>query len=731
MRHACLVRVSKDGLVRNEHICFRLHNEIQFVYKIKIKSLFQLNITFFYRIIYSLICNILHKYNYRTGFLYMNTYPSKSSILLLVFIVFIAVCLRMYRFTDIPLSNDELSALNRTHFSSYYELVEKGIKVDGHPAGVQTFLYFWTSLMGDEAWIVRLPFILMGLASVVIIFQIGKILFTEECGLMAASSVCFLQYFITQTTYARPYASGLFFVLLMVWSGLFLFDNSTRFSWKHAVLFVTAATLALYNHYFSALQVVTIISTSIFFFPRPMLWKYVLLIGGIGLLYIPHLPIFWAQVRLGGIGGWVAPPDISFIKNYLAYLFHFSYWIILPVAVIGIGSFVNMWKKSSAQKTGYVLMWIWWLIPLLTGYAYSTWVAPVLHYFVLFFSTPFLLLAIYAGVPSLARNKKILFISVWCLIGTGSLIWERRHFELFYEGGTQSLVKHAGEIEQLSQSQQAVHHICVNHPFYADYYAKRYHPPITYASYAAPPHRSFVSFRQELREQPTQVLTFAWFSVYTPLEYLAIIREFYPELFYQRGYCVSEFYAFRKRKLPQFRSGTPAKEQSESSEEESLLLFHEQQDFDKYLSEYWSAAYSPLLDQNGANYVYNILPSETYSGGFSFKASSKLGYSDILISSVDVQLADTTSQASLILEINRGDEKIHWKASPIMHFVEDVEGWSKVHVAIRIWEEEFLCEECEVRAYIWNRAQESIKIDNFELFAIEGNPIIYGLVSPL
>ncbi len=39
------------------------------------------------------------------------------------------------------------------------ELIEGGVKVDGHPAGIHVFLYYWTKLFGTNEWIVKLPFI--------------------------------------------------------------------------------------------------------------------------------------------------------------------------------------------------------------------------------------------------------------------------------------------------------------------------------------------------------------------------------------------------------------------------------------------------------------------------------------------------------------------------------------------------------------------------------------------
>lgn len=74
--------------------------------------------------------------------------------------------MRAWNYHTLSLSNDELSAWNRLNAGSVAELWEKGVKPDGHPALVQTTLYFWFKLFLDDPWSFRLLFILTGTLSV-------------------------------------------------------------------------------------------------------------------------------------------------------------------------------------------------------------------------------------------------------------------------------------------------------------------------------------------------------------------------------------------------------------------------------------------------------------------------------------------------------------------------------------------------------------------------------------
>ena len=68
-----------------------------------------------------------------------------------ILIIVIASVLRIYNYADWSLSNDELSAMARLQFPSFNEMIEKGVRLnDMHPIGVQSFLWFWTHLVGTS-----------------------------------------------------------------------------------------------------------------------------------------------------------------------------------------------------------------------------------------------------------------------------------------------------------------------------------------------------------------------------------------------------------------------------------------------------------------------------------------------------------------------------------------------------------------------------------------------------
>ncbi len=83
---------------------------------------------------------------------------------LLGIIVAAGVILRFYDYSQLPYGYDEFSALFRTRFSNFNDLIKYGVVAsDTHPAGVQVFLFLWVKLFGESEMVVKLPFMLCGL----------------------------------------------------------------------------------------------------------------------------------------------------------------------------------------------------------------------------------------------------------------------------------------------------------------------------------------------------------------------------------------------------------------------------------------------------------------------------------------------------------------------------------------------------------------------------------------
>ena len=135
----------------------------------------------------------------------------EHSIFLLIFLL--CAVLRFIPLFDYQFTYDELSGMERTQFHSFSEVMEKGVKIDAHPAFVQLLIFYITHYFGYITWIVKLPFLFFSLGAVLFAYAFGLRNFSKQSGLIAASIFSFSLIFVFYAPIARMYISGVFFSL--------------------------------------------------------------------------------------------------------------------------------------------------------------------------------------------------------------------------------------------------------------------------------------------------------------------------------------------------------------------------------------------------------------------------------------------------------------------------------------------------------------------------------------
>lgn len=353
---------------------------------------------------------------------------------ILIGLLVVASVLRFWKFYDLPLMHDELSALTRLEYNSFSEFIHYGIRLDGHPAGIQMFIYFFTSVFGYSTLLLKIPFILVGIWSVYLVYVVGKKWFSETAGLIAASFFIAIQYAIMYSVIIRPYGPGLLVCLLLVntWTDIFI---QKKQNWGKYIRFGLLLACAAYIHYFALLFAAIISLSGLFFLNMKTILKYS--ISGLLaiVLFIPHLGIFFYQLGVGGIGassgGWLQEPTIEFIPNYLSYIFNYSnLTLFIAIGLLSFSLFSSFKLRRNGTKK--IILLLWFVLPIIIGYWYSVMVNPVLQYSVLLFSTPFVFLLI-AGFEKEWKFKwNLLIVSVIGTLSVISLQTKRKHFTSFF-----------------------------------------------------------------------------------------------------------------------------------------------------------------------------------------------------------------------------------------------------------------------------------------------------------
>ncbi|MCS6917787.1 MAG: glycosyltransferase family 39 protein [Chitinophagales bacterium] len=614
---------------------------------------------------------------------------------LLALIVLTGAALRFYGFPNIPFWFDELSTWGRTGFTSFRQLIHEGVMRDTHPALVQVFLNYYRFVFGDSEAAFKLPFLLMGTASLYLIYRIGKEWFSASCGLLSAALLAVTQLAVMQSQTARPYASGLFLTLLMVrhW---WLYLQSENESRTHLLWFVAGAVLCTYNHYFSLLQAVLVCGLGWFLVPAQKSRGYVLACVLIALLWLPHWPITKVHLQQGGIGGWLAAPGPDFFLKYLGYLTHFSAGFQLTLCLVAVAAAAANFRNIEKNRMR-LIAFLLGTLPALIGFAYSVWRNPLLHYWVLLFSLPFLLLWLFSFASD--RQPVITATGVVLLLAVGSftLIDQRKHYDLFYHQPIEQAVRLTAQYER--QAAEPVLAILNHLPKYMEYYLREEKPRPAFVPWKDLQRLTQAEFRQWLQQQhATEVV-----CSNLPYEQFQVVREFYPYLMQRHSGNNYDWYVFSRRgpaALP--------------------LVYYSDSFFNAQLP-----AHRPL----GQRLFFSDSLAE-YSAALEVSLDSMVRYpDDWVVAALRFSALPSGSEAFLVVELMEGTEQRYWLGRLLSEGATDGKG--TVYVALRLRDYPMRKGQRLLKAYVWNKSRFFLQAEQLQLQAEAGNPWLYGTVEPI
>jgi hypothetical protein len=610
-----------------------------------------------------------------------------SNKILLYFIFAVAVVLRFYNYFNIPFTHDEFSALFRTDFDSFRELIEKGVKVDGHPAGIQVFLYYWVQLFGMHEWIVKLPFTLMGIAAIWFAFLIGKKWYNVQAGLLIASFLAVSQFTVSYSVIARPYISGFFFTLAMFyyWSQIILARNTTKS--KYLVLFVLFASLSAYNHHFSMLFAVITGLLGLFMVNAKNRLRYILSGAVVIILYLPHLPVLLSQLEIGGVGGWLGKPTASFFWNFHFYLFHYSmpfFLVFICVIILGI----ILQKSISFSVRRFVLFTSLSLLPFFIGYYYSIYVNAVLQYSVLIFSFVYLFFFIFGLISKVKQSIAHIFVFIITTVGIITLVYNREHYKLLHNSIYERVIEDAKSIDR---NRNEVCFVLNSNTRITSYYLNK--EPLDFKTIRIDKVVNLsksVKILDSLKNRFSSLYYGATASKSPHL--MGFITSYYPYFEFKNDYFKGNTYLFSQN------SGSPIADTIESK------FLKENEQFRLKNSSEWGPAILVNLEET---------------------QYSKNDYFDVV---VNVTALDTIRDIKLVASIKSGAKTIYWNETNFKRFyaINDTAQRFVLHNVLKLSDINLNYDSLKLHTYLWNKTKGSYKLNSFTVRRIHGNPIVYG-----
>ncbi len=618
-----------------------------------------------------------------------------TETIILLGIIAIGALLRFYNLSGFSLSNDELSALTRLRFDSFSDMLELGVKQnDMHPAGVQIFLYLWTGVFGNGAFVVRLPFILCGLASIYVSYRIASSWFTKSAGLVTAAFICVLEYTILYSQIARPYSPGILFSLLAVWfwTQIFIGDKPVR---KSTYLwFVLSVSACMYTHYYCFLFVGIVCFTGLFFLNKNN-WKPYIISGiAILLLYLPHLSILHYQMSIGGIGGpdgWLGPPKDGWFWGYLYYCFNDSTILISVVGILtGLGLLVNF--KQLKQYKLYLVALAWFLIPFYIGFYYSRHVNPILQYSILIFGFPYFIMILASLMTGKGRLGPALFI-VFAIFSTGtfSTVVEKQYHHTEHFGVFKPIAESVIRWEQELGATNVTNAISVFDPYYIHYYLEHLKHDTKFEVYRTQKPKEMAQLIHAVAQSNTPYFIYGWANISNPIENYEVVRNKYPVIVEDDIHFNSRITLFSKGKRTyNFYSTTNLESPAQ----------------------YWNIKPNDIDTTNAVSGKNSIKFDTNRPYGSNFTCL----VSDLKIDTLTTIAAAITAKwepgasAELVLDITRNDSSIFWRSSKMTEFIPEQHQWGKIFLAREL--PEILEANDQIKVYIWNTGKGAFYVDD-------------------
>ncbi len=225
------------------------------------------------------------------------TGPDRNHRLILPGIVVAGLCLRLI-YADRSLFEDEFFSVYWVRQGIAY-IWGPGLSIESNPPLYYTILWLWTKAFGYGEIALRLPAIMASIATIPIVYRIGRALFESRTALVAAALFAITPVQIGWSDQARSYGfqtllSALCLLSIVLFVQSFLSNNEARR--KALVLYFVSASLLAWTHYaqicFIAAGAVGVAALCLMYFRRTpsLLREWVLANGAVFLTVVAEIP---------------------------------------------------------------------------------------------------------------------------------------------------------------------------------------------------------------------------------------------------------------------------------------------------------------------------------------------------------------------------------------------------------------------------------------------------------
>jgi len=295
----------------------------------------------------------------------------RDNLLFLALITALGFCLRIYRLDYPELWYDELCTFSRVNGDMAHTF--STLRVSPFPPFYYILMNVWCGIFGFSEFSLRFPSMIFSTLSIVSIYFLAKIMFSEREGLIAALLLSVSSYSVNYSQDAKMYAMMWFFCILS-FLYFFLYTNTQRK--KYLVPYGIFSAITIYTMYlgFLFLLIQNILFLCLY---RKNIQTWISVNALVLLCYIPWWNVaIYNMTHRSGIE-WIKSKDYpQFFQKFFKYVSGVGigdsvFWeswmlVILFVAALIFSIFVTIKGKQGSHVKNYLAVFAWPAVSVLT-----------------------------------------------------------------------------------------------------------------------------------------------------------------------------------------------------------------------------------------------------------------------------------------------------------------------------------------------------------------------------
>jgi mannosyltransferase len=320
----------------------------------------------------------------------------------LVVIVLLALTLRIFGLDAKSVFADESASFRfaQLDWTGFWNTITSR---EANMALYYIVMRFWIRI-SSAVWFVRLFSALAAVATVPVVFFLGRRLFSAEAALFGSALLALNSFHILYSQAARGYTLA---VLLVTLCSLYFIRALEEADWHPAGAYVVSATAALYAHFFAAFVLLAQLFSLFFLKSQSRIVRrqigLMLLVAGLG----TPLAAFGAVHKTDPIF-WLDHPSIRDVHHLFTYFFGSGLKFGLSALSIILAA-REWWRRASSSTQRayesawvYVFVGLWLAVPVALTLLISHW-RPVFSPRFLMICLPAVVLLVGEGLSSVKR----------------------------------------------------------------------------------------------------------------------------------------------------------------------------------------------------------------------------------------------------------------------------------------------------------------------------------------